>query len=280
MHHEETGCTITLLCNLLEVSRSGYYKWLNREETVLDQENAWLMAEIEWVFQLYEGIFGYRRVQIHINRYHSRNYSLKRIRRLMQLMGLKSHIRRAKGYSAQASYRNIEPNRLNREFSADRPNEKWVTDITHLFFGMSQKAYLSVIKDLYDGSIIAYQVSLKNDTVLVMDTLNQAIQVAPETGILIHSDRGSQYTSGEYRQFTTQQGYIRSMSRTGEVLDNAPIESFFSHFKCECYHLKKFLTYEKLVEAIDSYIRFYNETRFQSKLNNLTPLEFRNQVAA
>ena len=98
MHHEETGCTITLLCNLLEVSRSGYYKWLNREETVLDQENAWLMAEIEWVFQLYEGIFGYRRVQIHINRYHSRNYSLKRIRRLMQLMGLKSHIRRAKGY--------------------------------------------------------------------------------------------------------------------------------------------------------------------------------------
>lgn len=217
---------------------------------------------------------------MHINRYHGTTYSLKRIRRLMQLLGLKSHIRRGSGYSTQASYRNIEPNILNQNFKADRPNEKWVTDITHLFFGMSNKAYLSVIKDLYDGSIIAFKVGRRNDTALVMSTLEQAAQVAPYATPILHSDRGSQYTSREYRKFTTEQGYTRSMSRTGKVLDNASIESFFSHFKCECYHSEFFPTYESLVEAIEDYMRFYNEVRFQSKLNNLTPLEFRRQVAA
>ena len=262
------------------MSRSGYYDWVNRAPSQHEQENEWLMAEIKWVFVLYNGIFGYRRIQIHINRYHQTHYSEKRIRRLMLLLDLKSHIRRAKGYSTQASYRNIEPNLLKQDFRANYRNEKWVTDVTHLFFGMSQKAYLSVIKDLYDGSIIAYQISQRNDTALVMATLHQAIQANPHAMPLIHSDRGSPYTSGEYRHVTTQHGFTRSMSRTAQVLDNASIESFFGHFKCECYHLNQFPTYQSLEQAIEDYMTFYNERRFQSKLNNLTPLEFRYQVAA
>lgn len=279
-YHEEVGLSISLLCQLLQVSRSGYYDWLDREPALLERENEWLMAEIQWAFALYNGIFGYRRVTIHINRYHQTHYSEKRIRRLMVLLGLKSHIRRAKGYSTQASYRNLEPNLLNQDFSAERRNEKWVTDVTHLFYGQSQKAYLSVIKDLYDGSIIAFQISQRNDTALVMDTFHQAVQANPHAMPLIHSDRGSAYTSGAYRQLTTEYGFTRSMSRTAQVLDNASMESFFGHFKCECYHLKHFPTYDALETAIEAYMSFYNERRFQSKLNNLTPLEFRYQAAA
>lgn len=148
----------------------------------------------------------------------------------MLLLDLKSHNRRAKGYSMQASYRHIEPNLLKQDFSAEHRNEKEVTDVTHLFFSMSQKAYLSVIKDLYGGSIIVYQISQRNDTAMVMDTLHQAHRANPQAMPLIHSDRGSQYTSGEYRQVTTQQGFTRSMSRTAQVLDNTSIESFFGHF--------------------------------------------------
>lgn len=167
----------------------------------------------------------------------------------MLLLDFKSHIRRAKGYNTQASYRNIEPNLLQQDFNAERRNAKWGTDVTH-FFGMSRKAYLSVIKDLYDSSNIAYQINhQRNDTTLVMDTLDQAIHTNPHAMPLIHSDRGSQYTSREYRQVTTQYDFTRSMSCTAQLLDTATIENFFGHFKGECYHVNPSLTYQPLEQA-------------------------------
>jgi len=238
------------------------------------------MEKIKKVFNKMDGTYGYRRVTTHINRKDDKNYNKKRIRRLMLEMGLKSHIRRSNGYSTQASYRNIEPNRLDRVFTADKPNEKWVTDVTHLHYGIGKKAYLSAIKDLYDGSIVAYCVSRRNDNPLVMDTLDKAIEANPEAEPLIHSDRGSQYTSKEYRRKTTQAGMTRSMSRTGNCIDNASIESFFGHFKCEKYDLNVYPTYKSLTDDIDEYINFYNNERFQETLNSLTPLEFRYQAAA
>jgi len=238
------------------------------------------MEKIQLLFNLLNGILGYRRMTMFINRIYDKNYNPKRIRRLMLKLGLKSHIRRSNGYSTQTSYRNIEPNRLDRDFTAEAPNEKWVTDITHLHYGIGKKAYLSAIKDLYDGSIVAYHVSQRNDNPLVMETLKKAMEKNPEAEPLIHSDRGSQYTSKEYRQKTTQAGMTRSMSRTANCLDNASIESFFGHFKCEKYDLNTYSTYGKLTNDIHEYIQFYNEQRYQETLNSLTPLEFRYQAAA
>lgn len=157
------------------------------------------MEKIKEVFKNRNGIYGYRRITIEINRTVKKHYNPKRIRRLMNEMGLKSHIRRSNGYSTKTSYVNIEENILNREFSAEKPNEKWVTDITHMTYGFGNKAYLSAIKDLYDGSIVAYQVIRNvayqvirnNDNPLVMKTLETAIEAYPNAKPLIHSDRGS-----------------------------------------------------------------------------------------
>lgn len=262
------------------MSRSGYYKWLNHTPTGEQEENEWLLGKIKKVFTEHRGILGYRRVTMFINREYKRQYNRKRIRRLMGVLALKSFIRRSNGYCTKTSYVNIEDNILNREFTADRPNEKWVTDITHLQYGFGNKAYLSVIKDLYDGSVVAYKTGRFNNNALVMDTLRAAMDANPDAAPLLHSDRGSQYTSKEYRYITTQAGITRSMSRVGKCIDNAPIESFFGHFKCESYDLKQYKSYEELVADIDRYMRFYNENRYQEKLNNLAPIEYRCQVAA
>lgn len=198
----------------------------------------------------------------------------------MHLAGLKSCIRRSSGYCTKTSYVNIEANILDGDFTAEQPNQKWVTDVTHLKYGFGNKAYLSAIKDLYDGSIVAYKVGRLNDNPLVMETIKAAAAAHPDASPLIHSDRGSQYTSKEYRFITTEAGMTRSMSRVGKCTDNAPIESFFGHFKCEQYDLKQYQTYDELVSDIDHYIYFYNHKRYQEKLNSLTPVEYRHQAAA
>jgi transposase InsO family protein len=258
------------------VSHSGYYKWLSHEPTSREEENEKLKKRIKELFYKYDGIYGYRRITIALNQ-ESENtlYNHKRVRRLMHEMGLKSHIRRSNGYCTKTSYVNIEENLLNREFQAEKPNQKWVTDITHLHYGEGLKAYLSAIKDLYDGTVVAYRLGKFNNNDLVMKTLNEAIEKNPEATPIIHSDRGSQYTSKEYRQITTKAGMTRSMSRVGKCIDNGPMESFFGHFKCESYAFKDFETYEELEQEIDRYMTFYNTERFQQTRSNLTPMECR-----
>nr|WP_231492071.1 IS3 family transposase [Alkalibacterium sp. AK22] len=280
-YHQETGVSIQLLCEVLDVSRSGYYKWLNHTPSERELEAQQLKKRIKERFYHYKGLFGYRRITIALNRdSKEKQYDKKVIRRLMVQMGLRSHIRRSSGYSTKTSYVNIEDNLLNREFKADKPNQKWATDITHLRYGDGQKAYLSAIKDLYDGSIIAYKVGKFNNNGLVMETLNEAIERNSGASPLLHSDRGSQYTSKQYRQITTEAGITRSMSRVGKCIDNGPMESFFGHFKCESYKLKQYSTYEELEKDIQHYMNFYNYERFQETRNNLTPIEYRYQVAA
>ncbi|MBM7679838.1 transposase InsO family protein [Gracilibacillus alcaliphilus] len=253
---------------------------MNHTPNEQEKENAWLMKKIQEIFKQAGGIYGYRRIRMVIQRKYGKRYNLKRIRRLMILLGLKSFIRRSNRYSTKTSYVNIEENILNREFTADKPNQKWVTDITHLKYSLNHKAYLSVIKDLYDGSIVAYKVGYYNDNELVMETIKAALKANPDVTPLLHSDRGSQYTSKEYRLVTTKAGMTRSMSRVGNCIDNAPVESFFGHFKSESYDLKRYKSFEELVANIDRYIQFYNEERYQEKLNSLAPLEYRYQTVA
>lgn len=278
-HDEHTDSPIYLLCQILKVSRSGYYKWLNHDETTSEKENKKLMEKIQELHKHHKGILGYRRMTTFINHQLATNYNKKRIRRLMGILGIQSAIRRVRHACTKAGARLYAENLLNRDFTATAPNQKWCTDVTCLQYGLGAKAYLSAIKDLYDGSIIAYEIGHNNDNPLVMKTIKKALAANPGATPLIHSDRGSQYTSKEYRYFTTQAGITLSMSRVGKCIDNAPIESFFGHFKTESYHFKKYKTYEELVADVESYIQFYNTKRYQAKLNNLTPWEFRNQVA-
>ena len=278
-HDEHPDSSISILCQILKVSRSGYYKWLNHKETQSERENKKIMEAMKELHKFHNGILGYRRMTIFLNRQFATNYNKKRIRRLMKILGIRSVIRRVRHSCTKAGDRFYAENILNRDFTATAPNQKWCTDVTYLQYGLGAKAYLSAIKDLYDGSIIAYEIGHTNDNPLVMKTIKKALQLNPEATPLIHSDRGSQYTSKEYRYFTTQAGITLSMSRVGKCIDNAPIESFFGHFKTESYHLKKYKTYEELVADVESYIQFYNTQRYQAKLNNLTPWEFRNQVA-
>ncbi|WP_061459340.1 IS3 family transposase, partial [Streptococcus gallolyticus] len=219
------------------------------------------------------------RMTTFINRQLGTNYNKKRIRRLMRILGLSSVIRRVRHSCTKAGEQFYTENILNREFTASAPNQKWCTDVTYLQYGLGKKAYLSAIKDLYDGSIIAYEISHHNDNPLVMRTIKKALALNPSATPLIHSDRGSQYTSKEYRYIIRQSGLTQSMSRVGKCIDNAPMESFWGHFKTESYHLKKYKTYDELVTDVEAYIDFYNTQRYQAKRNNLTPLEFRNQVA-
>ncbi len=278
-HEEKPDFPIQLLCRLLKVSRSGYYKWLKHTRTPSEKTNNQVMATIKELHQRYNGILGYRRMTTFVNRQLGTHYNKKRIRRLMHILGIRSVIRRVRHACTKSGEKYYKENVLNRDFTATAPNQKWCTDVTYLQYGLGAKAYLSAIKDLYDGSIIAYEVSRNNDNPLVMKTIQKALELYPEAKPILHSDRGSQYTSKDYQNLTTQAGLTLSMSRVGKCIDNAPIESFFGHFKTESYHLKKYKTYEELVADVDRYIEFYNTQRYQEKLNNLTPLEFRNQVA-
>lgn len=204
----------------------------------------------------------------------------KRIYRLMQISGLKSVIRRKRKPYRKSPAHHVAENVLNRTFTSKKPNEKWCTDVTELKYGNGKKAYLSAIIDLYDGSIVSYEFGHSNNNSLVFKTIKSAIQ-SLQSGEqpLIHSDRGFQYTSKEFKRIVETANMTQSMSRIGRCIDNGPIESFWGTLKCEKYYLHKYDSYEELKLAIDDYIHFYNYYRYQKRLSGLSPLEFRTQAA-
>ncbi|WP_094777190.1 IS3 family transposase [Domibacillus aminovorans] len=171
----------------------------------------------------------------------------------------------------------VSGNHLNREFHATRPNEKWVTDVTYLPFNQ-KRLYLSVIYDLYNNEVVSYKLSRYNDFQLVRDTLKAAVQKRKVKGTLLHSDQGVTYTSRAYHHLLAKHQMRASMSRKGNCLDNACIESFFCHLKAECFHLLTFSQVSEVEQAIDEYIQFYNKARYQKKLKNLSPIQFRRKA--
>ncbi len=226
-----------------------------------------------------KGIYGYRRMLININRKLGKNFNHKRIYRLMKIAGIQSVIRRKKTRSKRSNPLHMAENLLNREFTAEKPNEKWVTDVTEFKYGTSRKAYLSAILDLYDGSIISYVLGHSNNNKLVFKTLDQATNQIDSDHPLIHSDRGFQYTSHGFKRRIDKAGMTHSMSRVGKCIDNGPMESFWGALKCEEYYLHKYETFEELSKSIDEYIYFYNYERYQERLNGLSPVEYRAKAA-
>lgn len=272
--------SVSLLCRLAGASRSGYYKWYERQGkmTTRQCENEWLKTRIITCRKQTRGIYGYLRTRAWLEKTHGIRVNHKRVYRPMKELGISSVIRRKKrNYGLKEAFV-LTDNKLHREFQATRPLEKWVTDITFLPFG-SSFLYLSTIFDLYNNEVVAYKLSKRNDLRLVLDTVKKALRKRKTKGILLHSHRGFQYISRAYNILLKRHGIQASMSRKGNCLDNACIESFFGHLKCESLRPRKFTSPKELMDEIHRYIHFYNHKRLQKKLSNLSPVDYRTKVA-
>ena len=263
------------MCRFFKVSRSGYYDFVRRlGRKPKDEDLAGLIGQCQ---ESCKRTYGYRRVAIWLDR-NGVHHNPKTVLRVMQKYGLLSVIRRRK-YQTYSNVLHRYPNTLNRDFRAVRPNQKWVTDISYIKTGQGF-LYLSVIRDLYDLSIVSYRTSPKQTVNLVLDTIRDAKAKEKVTdGLALHSDQGFQYLSQEYFNLTQAYHISPSMSRRGNPYDNALAENFFSILKTECIHRVKLRTFSEAEQVIDEYIHFYNHVRLQSK-TKLTPVEFRNQFCA
>lgn len=276
---QKESCSIQILCDIAGIARSSYYKWLNRKPSNQEAENEKLTQAMLLLYEKVERTFGYRQLTLHLRRQMDKPINAKRVYRLMRLQGIQSVIRRKRKKYVGSTPQQVAENVLNRKFEAEAPNQKWVTDVTEFKYGSGKKAYLSAIKDLYDKSIVAYVLGHSNNNPLVFETLESALQTAPKSQPLLHSDRGFQYTSMHFKKMLDDAKLTQSMSRVGCCIDNGPMESFWGTLKCEKYYLHTYRTFEELQKDIDEYIEFYNNERLQAKLNGLSPIEFRTKAA-
>lgn len=266
---------IAAMCFFFEVSRSGYYRYLKHKgEPNRDLPLAQAIAECQ---QSRGKIHGYRYVHLWLEKCKGIHRNPKTVLRVMQKYGLLSEVRRKRRQGCgQAIHRYA--NLLNRNFKANCPNQKWVTDISYIPTAQGF-LYLSVIRDLFDNSIVAHKTSHRQSTNLVLETVQAAMAKEKIAGSLyLHSDQGFQYTSQAYCNLTKEYGITPSMSRRGNPYDNALAENFFSMLKTECISRNKIQSFEHAKQLIDDYIYFYNFERFQLKYR-LTPFQKRSQTA-
>lgn len=266
--------SISYMCKFFAVSRSGYYAWLKRKN-IPDKDDilANLIAECQ---KKTNQTYGYRRVKIWLLRETGLVINHKSVLRIMRKYNLLSEIRRPRPlYQRQAQFKVYE-DKLKRNFYANKSNQKWVTDISYIHTKQGV-LYLSMIKDLHDNFIVAYDTGTVQDNALVFRTIKKAKKEVAEKPIL-HSDQGFQYTSHGYSKLTKEYSILPSMSRAGTPLDNAPAENFFGILKTECIYRHKINTFEDARNLIDDYIYFYNFERIQTKTQS-TPYELRSKSA-
>lgn len=212
---------------------------------------------------------------IKVNREHDLKVNHKRIYRLMDILKLKSVCRKKRKNYIKSTAEIKADNILNRDFTSDKFGEKWLTDVTEMKYGSGGKAYFSAILDLADKSIVSFVLGHSNNNKLVFDTFDIAHSKYPDSKPIFHSDRGYQYTSKLFKKKLDDACMTQSMSRVSRCIDNGPMEAFWGMLKSEMYYLKKFSTYAELESAVIEYIDYYNNRRYQKRLQCLTPLEYR-----
>ena len=266
------GYKLTLLLGVSGVKKSTYYyhaKCFNKPDKDAD-----LKQEISDIYHKHKGRYGYRRITLELKN-RGRKYNHKRIYRLMREIGIASKVRIVRYNSYKGTVGKIAPNLLKRDFVAEAPNQKWVTDVTQVTIN-DEKGYISPIIDLYDGSIISYAVSKHPDLRLVMEMVEKAFDGIPDdTKLILHSDQGWQYQHRIYQERLRKKGVRQSMSRKGNCLDNSRAECFFSIYKTELLYLNKYKTVDDFWEATHEYFKYYNNERISEKLNGMTPAQFR-----
>ena len=279
-----SGChpqlSIELLCKEARVSRSGYYYWLNRRR--LGQELSFEEELIIALFDKKKGKAGARTIKMELAHIFFQTVNLKKVRRIMKKHQLRASIRRRRidkmfYYGPQHK---VFSNIVNQNFKVQVPDKVYATDITYLQYGNSCRAYMSAMKDLGTKEIIHFKVFGCPNMELVMGGINECLSAIPfkkRKKLLIHSDQGGHYTSKRYQDILKSKGVSQSMSRRGNCLDNAPIESFFGHMKDEV-ELNKCNTLGEVQRTIEEYVHYYNNDRPQWGLNGKTPKKYRTSL--
>ena len=267
---------VSVMCSFFEVSRSGYYDFLKRMGT--PEHDAKLAEYIQACQKRTDKTYGYRRVWLWLKN-EGIHRNPKTVLKVMKKYGLLAEIRRHRKWVNLGQQLHRYENLLNREFYASRPNTKWVTDISYIHT-REGVLYLSMIRDLFDNSVVAYKTASKQTINLVLDTIRLAVKkekkrIAAE--LQLHSDQGFQYTSQGYFNLTQSNGITPSMSRRGNCYDNAMAENFFSILKTECIYRHKPKTLQEARDLIDRYIYFYNYERIQIK-TGVAPLTLRHSA--
>ena len=257
---------------MANIPRSTFYYWVKNFDR--PDRDAELKVMIKAIYEEHEYRYGYRKIRDELtNRGYKVNH--KKVLRIMRELGLKSLVRIKKYRSFKGEVGKIAPNILDRNFKADKPNEKWVTDITEFkLFG--EKLYLSPMLDLYNGEIITYTIGSRPTYSLVSTMLEQSFErLAEDDSLLIHSDQGWHYQMKKYRKSLRERGITQSMSRKGNCYDNAVIESFFGTMKSEFLYLKEFVSVEHFKQELAKYINYYNNKRIKAKLKGMSPVQYR-----
>ena len=256
------------------MARSSYYYYQKQLRTV--DKYKFEKNEITEIFHQNKGRYGYRRITLELrNRGVVLNH--KTVYKLMKNLGLTCKVRIKKYRSYKGQIGRIAPNILERDFKADKPNQKWATDVTE-FSIFGTKSYLSPIIDLYNGEIISYNITYRPTLDLVMDMIENAFKKIPDdTNLILHSDQGWHYQHNNYRHKLKSKGIRQSMSRKGNCLDNAVIENFFGLLKSELLYLQEFKSMEHFHHEVKTYINYYNNNRIKSSLNGLSPVKYRTQ---
>ena len=274
MSNHRSEFPISLMCEVLKVSRSGYYAWLRHPESTSKQDDKVLLQEIHAIYQESRSTYGSPRIYRELKR-RGRNHGKKRIARLMRKDGLRAKTKRKFKITTDSKHTfPVAPNLLNREFTPKEPNQVWASDITYIWTAEGW-LYLAVVMDLFSRAILGWSMSERMTRSLVIDAFIMAVKkYHPSPGLLHHSDRGSQYASADYQTVLKKYGVICSMSRKGNCWDNAPVESFFSTLKKEhvFHHDYRYRTQAR--QSIFAYIeQFYNRKRIHSALGYRTPSE-------
>lgn len=260
------------LVELAGIPRSTYYdlvKRMNRPDS-----DAELKAEIKVIYEEHEGRYGYRRIRDELaNRGQKVNH--KKVQRIMKELGLKCVVRMKKYRSYKGTVGKIAPNILDRNFIANAPNQKWVTDITE-FKLLGEKLYLSPVLDLFNGEIITYTIDTRPTYSLVSEMLEKALEhLSDDHQLLIHSDQGWHYQMKQYRHALECRGIVQSMSRKGNCYDNSVMENFFGIMKSEFLYFKEFESVEHFKLELEKYIEYYNNKRIKAKLKGKSPIQYR-----
>ncbi|GFN31038.1 transposase [Paenibacillus curdlanolyticus] len=259
----------------MEVSRSGYYKWVGRPESKRERQHKEWTEQVKEVYDTSRQLYGSPKVTRELNK-KGVSISERTVTRIMKENGIRS--KTVKKYKATTNSKHSLPvheNVLNREFTASKPNEKWVTDITYVSTGEGW-LYLASVMDLFSRKIVGWHMSERMTKELVLSALRQAYgRQCPDKGLIHHSDRGSQYASLDYQKQLQIYEMTGSMSRKGNCYDNACIESFHSVLKKELIYLNKYETRAEAKKSIFEYIEvFYNNQRIHSSTGYRTPSEF------
>lgn len=268
---------ITSLLKVAGLARSTFY--YQQKALLAVDKYADLKNTIRTIYARHKGRYGYRRITATIQQMGTL-VNHKTVQRLMLELGLKSLVRIKKYRSYKGDVGCAAPNILQRQFDTREANQKWVTDVTE-FNVAGEKLYLSPVLDLYNGEIIAYETSRRPVFEMVSNMLKKAlVKLGPDEKPILHSDQGWQYRMPAYQRILEQNQVIQSMSRKGNCLDNAVMESFFAVLKSEYFYLNKFKSIEELQKGLAGYIRYYNYDRIKIKLKGLSPVQYRTQPLA